>query len=260
MDDLDRRIVAALLANPRATNLQVSQAVHSSEPTISRRMARLLRSGTIHVTGVLDQEVTCRHRSVFVRLRCRPGEAHRSAARLADWPECGSVNLLSGSADCVAEISYGSREHLLSLTMERLPALDGVLAVWSNQVIRRFATPHGWMPPLLDPDVVEKLRAQRLDWWDEQHSPDVPRLTTLDERIIAALAKDGRLGWHQLATACDVSPTTARRRAEELMTSGALRMRTVVQPETLGFGVDAFIALTANPTQLGRLGDRKSVV
>ena len=256
IDDLDRRIVGALLANPRATNLQVSQAVRTSEPTVSRRMSRLLSSGLVRVTAVLDSEATKRHRSVFVRLRCRPGEAHRSAARLAEWPECGSVKLLSGSVDCVAEIWYTSKSHLLSLIMDRLPALDGVLAVWSNQVIRRFSTPHSWMPPLIDDDAIEKLRAQRIDWWYEQEvSEGSVRLTELDERIAAALGDDGRLGWHQLAASCDASPTTARRHAEDLMASGALRLRTVVEPETVGFGVDAFVSLTANPTQLERLGE-----
>ncbi|WP_172979866.1 Lrp/AsnC family transcriptional regulator [Agromyces agglutinans] len=255
MDDLDRRIVGALLASPRASNAQISEVVFTSEATVSRRVARLIAQGTVRVIGVLDGEATRRTRSLFVRLRCRPGAAHRSAERLAAWPECGSVKLLTGSVECVAEINYTSNEHLLAITLEQLPALDGVLAVWSNQVIRRFATPHSWLPALLPDELVEQLRAQRLDPWHDP-LPDRPATTdALDERIAAALAQDGRLGWQRLAELCDASPVTVRRHAESLMLSGALRMRTVVEPERIGLPVSAFVSLNVNPTQLGRAGE-----
>jgi len=255
LDDLDRRIVGALMANPRASNAQVSDVVYTSEATVSRRVNRLLREGTVRVIGVLDGEATRRTRSLFVRLRCRPGEAHRSAKRLAAWPECGSVKLLTGSVDCIAEISYTTNEHLLAITLEQLPSLDGVFAVWSNQVIRRFATPHSWLPDLLAPGLVEQLRGQRLDPWHDP-LPDRPATTDpLDERIAALLAHDGRLGWQRLAELCDANPVTVRRRTEAMMSAGALRMRTVVEPDSIGLPVNAFVSLNVNPTQLGHAGE-----
>ena len=255
VDDLDRRITGALLANPRASNAQISEAVFTSEATASRRVARLVRDGDVRVIGVLDGEATGRSRSLFVRLRCRPGEAHRSAQRLAGWTACGSVKLVTGSVDCIAEIGYTSNDHLLALTLEQLPALDGVLAVWSNQVIRRFATPHSWLPDLLPDDVVEQLRAQRLDPWADPLPDRQVKTDVLDERIAAALANDGRLGWQRLGELCEVSPVTVRRRAEAMMASGALRMRTVIEPERIGLPVNAFVALSVNPTQLSRAGE-----
>lgn len=255
MDDLDRRIVGALLAHPRATNAQIGDVLFTSEATVSRRVAKLLGTGAARVIGVLDAESTRRSRSMFVRLRCRPGTAERSAEQLADWPECGSVKLLTGSADCVAEISYTSNDHLLRLMLEELPALDGVLALWSNQVIRRFSTPHSWLPDLLPAESVAQLRSQRLDLWRDP-VPEIPATTTaLDERIAQELAEDGRLGWQALADRCHASPGTVRRRTEAMMTSGALRMRTVVEPEAIGLPVDAFISLSVNPTQLSRAGE-----
>ncbi|WP_203582235.1 Lrp/AsnC family transcriptional regulator [Microbacterium hibisci] len=255
MDDLDRRITGALLANPRASNAQISEAVFTSEATASRRVARLVRDGEVRVIGVLDGEATGRSRSLFVRLRCRPGEAHRSAQRIAAWSACGSVKLVTGSVDCIAEIGYTSNDHLLALTLEQLPALDGVLAVWSNQVIRRFATPHSWLPDLLPDEVVEQLRSQRLDPWADPLPDRRVKTDALDERIAGALAEDGRLGWQRLGELCEVSPVTVRRRAEGMMASGALRMRTVIEPERIGLPVNAFVALSVNPTQLSRAGE-----
>lgn len=256
MDDLERRIIGALLAHPRATHAQIGEAVFTSEATVSRRVSRLLRTGAVRVIGVVDSEATRRARSLFVRLRCRTGTARRSAEHLARWQETGSVKLLTGSVECVAEISYTSNDHLLQLMFEQLPGLDGVLAVSSNQVIRRFSTPHSWCPRLLPHDIVDHLRAQRLDQWDE-HQPAAPpgRLSQLDETIVAHLAEDGRQGWHQLARHCGVSPVTVRRRAEAMMAAGFLRMRAVVEPNVVGLPVDAFISLSVNPTHLGHAGE-----
>lgn len=255
VDDIDRRIVGALLAHPRATNAQIGEVLFTSEATVSRRVSRLLATGTARVIGVLDAESTRRSRSMFVRLRCRPGTAERSAEQLAGWPECGSVKLLTGSADCVAELSYTSNDHLLRLLLEKLPALDGVLAMWSNQVIRRFSTPHSWLPDLLPEESVAQLRSQRLDLWRDPVPEVTAPTSALDERIAAELAHDGRLGWRTLAERCHASPGTVRRRTESLLASGALRMRTVVEPDAIGLPVDAFISLSVNPTQLGRAGE-----
>lgn len=256
LDELDRQIVGALLAHPRATHAQIGEAVFTSEATVSRRVPRLLRSGAVRIIGVMDGEATRRARSLFVRLRCRPDAAGRSAEHLARWQECGSVKLLTGSVDCVAEVSYTSNEHLLQLMFEQLPGLDGVLAIWSNQVIRRFCTPHNWSPSLLPAEVVDELRAQRTDHWNEQTPVETPsRLSRLDELIIASLATDGRQGWQQLAERCGASPATVRRRAEAMMAAGFLRMRTVVEPSLVGLAVNAFVTLSVNPTQLGQAGE-----
>jgi DNA-binding Lrp family transcriptional regulator len=192
---------------------------------------------------------------VFVQLRCSPGAAASVAGLLRRWPETGSVKLLTGSVDCVAEVAYTSNDHLYELMMEKLPRLDGVVATFSNQVIRRFSTPHSWDPGILPGDVVRALRAERIDWWDERPEPErVEPLTPLDERLTTELDRNGRLSWQDLAARCGVTPGTARRRAEALMTRGILRMRTVVEPEVLGLTVNAFVWLSINPTMLSAAG------
>lgn len=210
----------------------------------------------VRVIGVLDSQVSGRARSVFVRLRCRPGTAHMVANALAQWPETGSVKVLTGSVDCVAEVAYTSNDHLARLMMDDLPRLDGVVATSSNQVIRRFSTPHSWDAGILSSHAVRMLQATRRDPCGEVPEADtVVQLTPLDEKLVEALAQDGRLSWQELGDRCGVAPSTARRRAERLMSHGILRMRTVVEPHVIGFPVDAFIWLSVNPTKLDAAGE-----
>jgi DNA-binding Lrp family transcriptional regulator len=255
MDELDQRVVAALMAHPRATVARLGRAVDGSEATVSRRMARLLGDGVVHVTGVLDMEASHRARSVFVRLRCQPGSGRTAAYQLARWDEAGSVKLLTGNVDCMAELAYTSNEHLMHLMMEELPHLDGVVATSSTQVIRRFSTPHSWEPGILPEATVRSLRAERRDHWDEHVYPEERvELSPLDERLVELLARDGRMGWRELGQRCGVMPSTARRHVESLTARGLVRMRAVVEPAAIGLPVVAFIWLSINPTQLGRAG------
>lgn len=257
LDELDRLVIAALLANPRATNAQIGEAVSSSEATVSRRIARLRRDRTVLVVGALDSQISHRARTVFVRLRCTPGAGNDVAYPLAQWREAGSVKLLTGSVDCVAELAYTSNEHLYRVMMKELPQLHGVVATFSNQVIRRFATPHSWNPGILPDEAVATLRASRRDRWHERPEPDeVAPMSTLDERLLDEMIVDGRIGWQELANRCGVTPSTARRRTEQLMERGILRMRAVVEPEVLNLTVNAFIWLSINPTKLSQAGER----
>lgn len=254
MDAVDRRVIGGLLAHPRATNAQLADAAHTSPATVSRRVSRLVADGTVWVTGVVDSRATNRSRSLFVRLRCTPGNVLSTVERLASWPECGSVKLVTGSVDAVAEISYTSQDHLLDLTLEQLPALNGVQAIWSNQVIRRYSTPHRWMPPLLPDAAVAALRALRIDRWLESSPPDRADLPPVAALVAGAMQDDARQSWRMIARRCGISAVTARHHVEQMMASGTLRTRTVVEPEAIGLAVNAFVWLNVNPTQLGKAG------
>ncbi|MGH8229997.1 MAG: Lrp/AsnC family transcriptional regulator, partial [Steroidobacteraceae bacterium] len=52
LDELDRRILRALTANARATNVEIARRVGLSEAPCSRRIHRLEQSGVITGYGV----------------------------------------------------------------------------------------------------------------------------------------------------------------------------------------------------------------
>lgn len=248
MDELDRRVIAALVVHPRASWPAVASAVNASEATVSRRAGRILGSGRVHVTATLDVLATGRGVPAFVRVRCAPGRSVAVANALAGWPSVRFLSLVSGAADCLAEVVATDRDDLLDLTVLRLPELDGVTGSSSEVVLRRFASGVGWDPGILPADAVAALRAQRLDRWDRpQPTEPAPPLTEVDELLVAALAEDGRMRWRELAARAGVMESTARRRVENMCRSGALRLRTVVEPETLGMPVTAFLWLRVDP-------------
>jgi DNA-binding Lrp family transcriptional regulator len=256
MDELDLRVVAALVAHPRASWPAVGRAVNASEATVSRRAARILADERVHVAATLDVLATGRGVPVFVRVRCEPAKSVAVANALTAWPSVRFVALVSGAADCLVELVAGDRNDLLALTLVRLPELDGVVGSSSEVVLRRFTTGVGWDPGLLAPDAVAALRAGRLDRWDRaQPTEPAPPLTPVDEVLAAALAENGRMRWRELAARAGVMESTARRRVENMCRSGALRLRTVVEPETLGRPVTAFLWLRVDPRRVDAVAD-----
>lgn len=58
MDDLDHQILAALVADARATYAEIGAVVGLSAPAVKRRVDKLLDSGVIRgFTAVVDPEV-----------------------------------------------------------------------------------------------------------------------------------------------------------------------------------------------------------
>lgn len=250
----DVRIIAALLAHPRARIRALAAAAMTSEPTVSRRLNALLGDGMVRVVGVTDQQRIDAGFAVFLRLRCVPGTSLDVARTVAQWPEAGYVSVIGGDLDCAAQVHVTSTAHLLEITNHRLSTVPGVTGSFTSKIIRRFSTPHGWTGGLLPEHSLTLLRSERLDHWSENRPYQRRLLDRTDHALVSALAQDGRCTWHELGGRLHMQPATARRRVESLMSAGILRMRTVVQPATLGQPVVAFVWLRVAPSRLKAAG------
>lgn len=252
--DVDVRIIAALLAHPRARVGSLAAAAGTSAPTVSRRLAALQEQRLVRVIGVLDQQRADAGFSVFLRLRCRTGTSVEVAHAVARWPEAGYVSVIGGDLDCAAQLHLRSTAHLLEIMKGRLAGMRQVTGSSTSKIIRRFSTPHGWTGGLLGEQALAALRAERLDHWSEDRPYRRSRLDATDEALLRELGDDGRRTWRHLADALGVQPATVSRRVEALMSAGLLRLRTVVQPAVIGQPVVAYVWLRVAPSRLEAVG------
>ena len=255
LGDLDRRIVAALQLNGRASWKQVAAALKASESTVARRGQQLLDSRLVSVTGLLDHLRCGLGISLQVRLRCRPGRAGDVATALAAMPSARFVTLVTGSADVAAEFVVPSHHDVARILVEELPRPDDVVDTESMMVMRKFAAVEEWDTGLLPPSAVTMLRSAQggtsrghRDW----HEPEV--LTPQEFAIAEVLAVEGRAGYKQIAGAVGVSESTAARRVESLVRRGCLRFRTVFDASLIGLDVEFLQWLTVDPAELEHVG------
>jgi DNA-binding Lrp family transcriptional regulator len=253
LTELDRRLVAALQLNGRASWTQVARALGASESTVARRGQQLIDSGLVGVTGVLDHLRCGLGISLMVRMRCRPGTANAVAAALADLPEARFVTVVTGSADVAAEVVVRDHHDVTRVLVDGLPRAGDITETESMMVVRKFSAVEEWDTGLLTPEAVALLRPDGARTGHREWS-EPERLTEQEFAIARLLAADGRAGYAQLAAACGISESTAARRVESLVRRGCLRFRTLFETRLIGLGVEFMQWLAVEPGELENVG------
>jgi DNA-binding Lrp family transcriptional regulator len=139
VDELDKRIVAALVADARATYAEVGLLVGLSAPAVKRRVDRLLASGAI--TGFAAQVdpsalgwTTEAYVEIFCRGRTSPADI---AATVAKYPEITDACTVTGEADALLHIRASDVRHFEQV-VERIGAEPLVVRTRSVIVLSRL--------------------------------------------------------------------------------------------------------------------------
>ncbi|WP_143517446.1 Lrp/AsnC family transcriptional regulator [Pseudonocardia sp. MH-G8] len=245
LSDLDRRIVAALQINGRATWQQVANVVGASESAVSRRANRMIKQGVLRVFAAADPLLCGLGYPVLLQIECAVGAAGAVARTLAARPDVRFVALLGGGYDLVVELIVPSRAHLTAVLVEELNTVPGIVRTTTENVVRTFKTSYDWGRTLLGD------AAALLDRPPETASP--PELDDIDLRLIQLLTADGRSSVTDLAERLAVSESMARRRLEQLTASGCLRFGTLIDSELLGYHWELFVWLGVDLGCLDRI-------
>lgn len=140
LDEFDRRIVRALSANARATNVEVARQVGLSEAPCSRRIRRLEQDGVIKGYSVqLDAASVGIGIRAFVTLTLDAVSA-KSADRfeevVAESPYVLECFIVSGSAYALLHVVAPNIRAYSAFVLDRLRTIPGVKDLNSNFVMR----------------------------------------------------------------------------------------------------------------------------
>ncbi len=157
-DELDRRILHALVQDARASYAEIGSLVGLSAPAVKRRVDRLRAAGAI--TGFsarLSPSELGWTTEAYVELFCRgktsPGEIGRAAAK---HPEVVSACTVTGEADALLLIRASDMRHFEQV-VERIGAEPFVVRTRSSIVLSRLVE---------RPDALPELSDLRLRWTD----------------------------------------------------------------------------------------------
>lgn len=144
IDDLDKRIIAALVADARASYAEIGAKVSLSAPAVKRRVDRLRAAGVIRgFTAVVDPAAFGWSTEAFVELFC---EGRTSPAQIAEatarQPEVVAAYTVSGEADALVHLRAADIGHL-EQALERLRAVPFVNSTRSTIVLSRLVQTPG---------------------------------------------------------------------------------------------------------------------
>ena len=126
MDDIDRKVIASLREDGRASHAQLGRQLGLSEGTARRRLNKLLEDKIIRVTAVSDPERLGYHTSAFIGLQVDPSRIEAVADELAAFPEAEHVSITTGSYDIFIWVNLPSSEALASFLHHRVGLIEGV--------------------------------------------------------------------------------------------------------------------------------------
>ncbi|MEV0697460.1 Lrp/AsnC family transcriptional regulator [Saccharopolyspora sp. NPDC050389] len=245
LDEVDRRLVHALQIDGRAPFSRIAEVLDVSEQTAARRYRRLRTAGVLRVVGGVDGS-RLGYVSWTIRLRCTPDAANPIAAALSRRPDTFWVHILSGGTEISCFTQARTDDESDALLLEKLPRTSRVLGIAAHSMLQGFTTPSGW-PGLarLTTQQVERLRPE-LPPPDD--GPVV--LDAGDEALLRGLARDGRMGYGELAADTGWSESTVRRRIDHLRRAGVLRYQVEISPGALGFHAEARLWISVRPSAL----------
>jgi len=243
LDDLDLDLVHALQIDGRAPFSRVADVLDVSESTVARRYRRLRSAGALRIVGEVNG-FRLGYVSWTVRLRCTPDVADAVSSALARRTDTFWVHLLSGGT----EISCNTQAHAdddNEILLEKLPRTNRILAVSAHSILGGGSTASTAWAGLhhMSDEQVAALEQPEPTW-------DVNETLTLDpndELLLAALSRDGRASYSELAGATGWSESTVRRRMDHLRDNGVLSFEVDIAPKTLGYRAEARLWMSVRP-------------
>jgi DNA-binding Lrp family transcriptional regulator len=250
MDELERSVVHALQIDGRAPFSRIADVVGVSENTVARRYRRLRSAGVLRVVGSLAGP-RLGYDSWTIRLRCAPDAAVEIATALARRPDTYWVQLLSGGTEISCNTQARTAAERDALLLEKLPRTNRVTSITAHAILEGFATPMSWSGlNQLTADQVATLTPEPAMPGDR-----VPVLDEADELLFAALGRDGRTTYPDLAKATGWSISTVKRRIDDFRRDGLLHFLVDVSAAALGFHAEARLWMSVQPAKIRTVGE-----
>jgi DNA-binding Lrp family transcriptional regulator len=266
-DDLDRQLAQCLATEGRASFSAIAEVIGVSDQTVARRYRRLRSAGLLRVVGLRwDRSPGMSH--WFLRLRCVPGSGEAIAATLAQRQDTAWVQLLSGDTEvlCALRGQEGQSTESLLTRLPRSGRIVEVMAYSRLHIFTRSADALGFVDDL----PAERVESLRFAACAGPPGTDEAAGTAgvagaagagggsgaaeLDDALFAALARDGRTPYADLAAATGWSETRVRRRMDQLRAAGQLYFKLELDRPTFGFHSAAWLWLSVPPSYLAETG------
>jgi DNA-binding Lrp family transcriptional regulator len=139
LDEIDKRIVAALRDDARASFADIGALVGLSAPAVKRRVDRLRAGGVITgFTAVVDPSALGWSTEAYVELYCQGKTAPATiAAAVSRHPEVVDACTISGEADALIHVIAADMRHFEEV-LERIGAEKFVVRTKSVLVLSRL--------------------------------------------------------------------------------------------------------------------------
>jgi len=147
LDDLDRKIIAALQADGRRPFTSLAQEFGVPVSSVRYRAKRLEDDGILQIVGIANPLAIGFDRMAMMGVRVQPGAARAVCAALAALPETSYVVTTSGRFDVLVEVICRDVAHFADVLDNSIGSIPGVVSTESFFVLEVAKLAYGWGVP-----------------------------------------------------------------------------------------------------------------
>ena len=144
LDDLDRRIVKLLRHDGRLAYAQIARTVGVSEPTVRKRVDRLVHVGAIVTMARINPAPIGFPIDAMIGVRVVRGRVKEVGRKLAAMENVAYLAYLAGSFDIMIEAFLPDTEGVFKFLNEDLEQIDGISYAETWHVLRTEKFFYNW--------------------------------------------------------------------------------------------------------------------
>jgi DNA-binding Lrp family transcriptional regulator len=256
---LDRKIVAALQADGRASWTEIAERTGTSVATATRRGQALIGAGAVRVGVSSDINSPGDSDLFLLRIGCAPGTQMRVATALAEREDLRFLCLVTGGCDLLAELVCRKSESLHVRLINEIQAVEGVEVCVSDLVLHTYKVSQAWAQRLLSdgaPAPTGEADEAETASQPEPHVCSPDHFDEVDRLILEELRADGRMSLRSVAESLGVNESTVRRRFDVMRERGCAWVLTLVAAAALGYESEIILTISVEPSRLDDVAHR----
>ncbi len=126
LDDIDRKIIAALQKDGREAFAQIAERLNVSPGMIRTRYNRLVEMGVLRVVAITNPLRMGFTTMALIGIKAEGGKLMEVASRVAELDEVIYLIVVSGAFDIIAEVVCQDQDDLLKFLTGKLYQIDGI--------------------------------------------------------------------------------------------------------------------------------------
>jgi Lrp/AsnC family transcriptional regulator, regulator for asnA, asnC and gidA len=137
-DQSEVKIIRLLQRNGRMSTAELARETGTSEPTVRRKLARLIDDGIITIRAVSDPVALGYAAPAYIGLDVERHRIEEVAQTLSSYPMIETVAVITGPYDILVKAAFHSTTELYDFVLKELAKVKGIKDSHSFLVLRNF--------------------------------------------------------------------------------------------------------------------------